>query len=285
MKKSILVTCFFTVCMAIVLSCTYGCVQDETSDDIGHKQQVTLQIFSANALEKAMPEVQALYTQKHPNVHFADTQFRASGDLRNSLKAGAPADIFITASQAEMQKAKKEDLVLSDTAMPLFTNHLIVCAKKDSQIHISSLKDLEQITGKIAIGDPATMPAPKYANQAMYKLGMYTNASGEGGSYTDHLDQKFYVVDKVGTACKLVSTGDCSVGFVFSSDIYRYNGIKEIYAVPDADHAQIIFPGAVTKSSQHSEVARDFLNFCVNDPEAQKIWSKYGFEVATNKQQ
>ena len=86
--------------------------------------------------------------------------------------------------------------------------------------------------------------------------------------------------DKVGTVAKYVSQGDAQVGFVYSSDIYRYNGIKSIYTVPSDMHKAIKYPGAVTKDSANAQAAADFLNFCMSDPDAQKIFSQYGFELA-----
>ena len=38
--------------------------------------------------------------------------------------------------------------------------------------------------------------------------------------------------------------------------------------------------GAVVKTSSNADVAADFLNFCMTDAEAQKIFSNYGFELA-----
>ena len=59
-------------------------------------KKVGLQIFAANSLEKALPEVQALYTEQ-TGVTFADTQFKASGDLVEQMRAGAQVDALITA--------------------------------------------------------------------------------------------------------------------------------------------------------------------------------------------
>ncbi|MED9979791.1 MAG: twin-arginine translocation signal domain-containing protein, partial [Collinsella sp.] len=67
-----------------------GCSGSKTSEpagsDVGSakasskKETVELQVFAANSLEKALPEVQELYTDQ-TGTTFADTQFKASGDL------------------------------------------------------------------------------------------------------------------------------------------------------------------------------------------------------------
>ena len=68
-------------------------------------EKVELQIFAANSLEKALNDVQDLYTKENPEVTFAETQYLSSGDLVTNLQAGAPADILITASKSRMDDA------------------------------------------------------------------------------------------------------------------------------------------------------------------------------------
>ena len=62
---------------------------------------VELQVFAANSLSKAMDEAQELYTQQ-TGVTFADTQYKASGELNEMLKAGSYADLEITASKLSL---------------------------------------------------------------------------------------------------------------------------------------------------------------------------------------
>ena len=88
------------------------------------------------------------------------------------------------------------------------------------------------------------------------------------------------LADKVGTAAKYVSTGDAVIGFVYSSDIFRYDGIEQAFVCPEDSHRPIVYPGAVSSTSEHAKAAADFLDFCMNDAGAQKIWAKYGFELA-----
>lgn len=75
-----------------------GCSGSKTSEpagsDVGSakasskKETVELQVFAANSLEKALPEVQELYTDQ-TGTTFADTRLRPPGDLVEQMKAGA----------------------------------------------------------------------------------------------------------------------------------------------------------------------------------------------------
>ena len=68
--------------------------------------------LAANSLEKALPEVQKLYTEQ-TGTTFADTQFKASGDLVEQMRAGATVDVLITASKGTM-----DDAETSSSSMP-----------------------------------------------------------------------------------------------------------------------------------------------------------------------
>ena len=239
---------------------------------------VELQIFAANSLEKAMPEVQALYTEK-TGVTFADAQFKASGDLIEQMRAGAQADVLITASKGTMDDAVAGELVDEATRLDMFVNDLVVVKAEGSDAKIASLEDVKNIEGKVAIGDAVTVPAGKYANQALNTIGLYTGAAGDDGEYAPEFADRVALADKVGTAAKYVSTGDASIGFVYSSDIFRYDGIEQAFVCPEDAHKPIVYPGAVSASSEHAAAAADFLDFCMNDAEAQKVWAKYGFEL------
>lgn len=257
-----------------------GAKPADTADTAGSTpaKAVELQIFAANSLEKAMPEVQALYTEK-TGVTFADTQFKASGDLIEQMRAGAQVDALITASKGTMDDAVAGGLVDEATRLDMFVNDLVVVKAEGSDVEIALLEDVKNIEGKVAIGDAVTVPAGKYANQALNTIGLYAGAAGDDGVYAPEFAGRVALADKVGTAAKYVSTGDATIGFVYSSDIFRYDGIEQAFVCPEDTHKPIVYPGAVSASSEHAAAAADFLNFCMNDAEAQKVWAKYGFEL------
>lgn len=256
-----------------------GSVEAAGSSSTQGEEKVELQIFAANSLEKALPEVQELYTEQ-TGVTFADTQFKASGDLVEQMRAGAQVDALITASKGTMDDAVEADLVDESTREDMFVNDLVIVKAEGSDLAISSIEDVANLDGKIAIGDAATVPAGKYANQALASVGLYTNPEGADGEYAASIADKVALADKVGTAAKYVSTGDCVAGFVYSSDIFRYDGIEEAFVCPEDSHKPIVYPGAVSATSENAEEAAKFLKFCLTDKDAQKIWAKYGFELS-----
>ena len=179
-----------------------------------------------------------------------------------------------------MDDAVAGELVDEATRLDMFVNDLVVVKAEGSDVEISSLEDVKNVGGKVAIGDAVTVPAGKYANQALSTVGLYTGAAGDDGEYATEFADRVALADKVGTAAKYVSTGDAAIGFVYSSDIFRYDGIEQAFVCPEDSHKPIVYPGAVSSASEHAEAAADFLDFCMNDAGAQKIWAKYGFELS-----
>ncbi len=291
MKKRLLVAAACSVALVGALALA-GCTgagssagsSDQKSDSSA--QPIQLTVFAANSLEKALPEVQALYTAK-TGVTFADTQFKASGDLVSQLQADSKAaDVLITASTATMDTAVSNKSVDESTRLDMFKNDLVLVAASGSGIKVSSVADLAgDSISSFALGEPNAVPAGKYAVQSLEAAGLCATATDDAKkisvTWADAVASKVNAgADKVGTVAKYVASGQAQVGFVYSSDVYRYDGIEAIFTVPADTHKAIKYPGAVCADTANSQAAADFLKFCMEDAEAQKVFSKYGFELA-----
>ena len=109
-----------------------GCSSNNASSNSGSSssdqgtesthEAVTLQIFAANSLSKAMEEEEALYAQTHEWVTFADTQYKSSGELNELLEGGATADILISASKSKMDAAEQAGYIDASTRFDMFKN-------------------------------------------------------------------------------------------------------------------------------------------------------------------
>ena len=226
----------------------FGCSSNTETDEEPRAQeqaaepaeQVELQIFAANSLEKALNEVQALYTEQ-TGVTFADTQYEASGTLNEMLGGGATADIEITASKGTMDTAVKEGYVDEGTRFDMFTNDLVIVAGTDSAIEEMTLEEAASGKYKIAVGDD-NVPAGNYAKQAQ--------------------------------------SGAVDVAFVYSSDVYRFGNVKIVGTVPADACKAIVYPAAVCAETDNADAAQAFLDWAVSDEDALKIWQEWGFELA-----
>lgn len=247
---------------------------------------VELQVFAANSLSKAMDEAQELYTQQ-TGVTFADTQYKASGELNEMLKAGSYADLEITASKGTMDTAVQEGYVDESTRTDMFTNELVIVAKEDSALQDVTLQQIASGDLTVCVGDDS-VPAGNYAAQALSTVGAYQPPAADAGKSGKDISGKSgrYVgitpilQTSVGNVCKQAENGDVDVAIVYSSDVYRFGGVKVVGIIPDDTHKAIVYPGAVCKDSKNAQAANDFMQWCITDPDAQKIFQKWGFDLS-----
>ena len=262
--------------------------QTEQSAD-NNKEQVELQVFAANSLSKAMEEVQAAYiADGHDNVSFADTQYKASGELNEMLGAGSYADLLISASKGSMDTAVEKGYVDSSTRVDMFKNDLVMVSKEGTDIKDVTLQDIADGKYTFCVGDES-VPAGNYACQSLSTVGVYLppasdegktgkDISGKGGTFADGYAP---VLDtSVGNVCKHAQSGDVDVAFVYTSDVYRFGGVQIVGTVPADTHKNIVYPGAITSNCKNAEATQEFLDWCLSSDKAQEIWQKWGFELA-----
>ena len=262
--------------------------QTEQAAD-NNKEQVELQVFAANSLSKAMEEVEAAYiADGHTNVSFADTQYKASGELNEMLGAGSYADLLISASKGSMDTAAEKGYVDSSTRVDMFKNDLVMVSKEGTDLKDVTLQDIADGKYTFCVGDES-VPAGNYACQSLSTVGVYLppasdegktgkDISGKGGTFADGFAP---VLDtSVGNVCKHAQSGDVDVAFVYTSDVYRFGGVQIVGTVPADTHKNIVYPGAVTSNCKNTEATQEFLDWCLSSGKAQEIWQKWGFELA-----
>lgn len=254
-----------------------------------NKEQVELQIFAANSLSKAMEEVEAAYVADgHSNVSFADTQYKASGELNEMLGAGSYADLLISASKGSMDTAVEKGYVDSSTRVDMFKNDLVMVSKEGTSLKDVTLDDIAAGKYTFCVGDES-VPAGNYACQSLSTVGVYLppasdegktgkDISGKGGTFAEGFNP---VLDtSVGNVCKHAQSGDVDVAFVYTSDVYRFGGVQIVGTVPANTHKNIVYPGALTENCKNKEATQEFLDWCLSSDKAQEIWQKWGFELA-----
>ncbi|RDB69927.1 molybdate ABC transporter substrate-binding protein [Eggerthella sinensis] len=270
--------------------------QAEPQAETEKHEAVELQLFAANSLSKAMDAVQQLYTQDHDWVTFKDTQYLSSGELNEQLAGGAYADVLISASKGKMDDAVEKGYVDEATRFDMFKNDLVMVAGEDSELAATygadqnfTLDDIATGDYTVAVGD-ASVPAGNYANQALSTIGCFTDADGKtgkdsagtDGSYDGTpLEGKINLQSSVGNVCKQAQSGAVDVAFVYSSDVYRFGGVKVIGVVPADTHKNIIYPAAICKDSTQAEAATEFIEWATTDAEAKKLWQEWGFELVS----
>ena len=256
-----------------------------SSSSAAAQSDVELQVYAANSLQKAMPEAMELYTEQ-TGVKFSDAQYKASGELNEMLGGGGHADLLITASKGTMDTAVEKGYVDEGTRTDMYANELVIVSKKGSGLQDVTLQQIADGTYTVCVGDDS-VPAGNYAAQSLSTVGAYQPAADEAGKTGKDISGKggTYVGitpatdSSVGNVCQKAASGEVDVAIVYSSDAYRFD-VEIVGIIPDSTHKAIVYPGAVTADSEYAEEAQKFIEWCITDPDAQKIWNEWGFQLA-----
>jgi molybdate transport system substrate-binding protein len=224
-------------------------------------------VFAAASLKNALDEVAVLY-KKEKNTQ-AVISYGASSALARQIEGGAPADIFISADLDWMDYLEKKALLVPGTRRNLLGNKLVLIApgRQPQRLEIARGVQIAQRLGggRIALADPQSVPAGKYAKAAFEKLGVWDQVSG-----------RVAVAENVRAALLLVARGEAPLGVVYQTDANAEPGVMIAGVFPSDTHPPIIYPVAGLKGAKAA--AAPFLELLVT-PAARVIFEKHGFTV------
>ncbi|AIF44869.1 molybdate ABC transporter substrate-binding protein [Virgibacillus sp. SK37] len=258
--RKISLSLFIIILTALITAC--GSSDDSSSK---HKESETLTISAAISLTDALDEIKDLYEKEHDiNLTF---NLGGSGKLAQQIQQGAPADVFISANQDWMDKVEKEELIFPDTRKDVAGNSLVLITNKDTDMNDHSVEEISgKDIGQIAIGNPDSVPAGEYAEQALHALNKW-----------EEFESQMVLGKDVRQVLTYVETKNAEIGFVYKSDALTSDKIKILTTLAPETHDPIIYPIAVLKDTKHAEVAKSFADFMESE-EAQQILEKYGFK-------
>ena len=243
-------------------SSSSGASSDASSSKSSGKE-IELKISAAASLQEAMVEIEKEFKQVNPDVKLT-VNLGSSGTLMQQIQEGAECDVFISAGAKQMDALVEDGTINKDDVKTLLINDLVLVAAKGEKI--DSLDDLksDSIT-KIAIGDPESVPAGKYAKEVLDNTKLY-----------DNVKDKLVLAKDVKEVLSWVQKGNADVGFVYLSDATGVDDVDVVLTTDADSHSEIAYPVAVLKDSKQAKVAQQFEDFLLSDT-AQNILEKHGF--------
>jgi molybdate transport system substrate-binding protein len=165
-----------------------------------------------------------------------------------------------------------KSLVEKDRQTGLLRNELVVIVPADSDKRVDALSDLvEPGFVKLAIGEPATVPAGGYTREALEHYGLW-----------DKLQSRFVYAKDVRQVLTYVETGNADAGFVYKTDALTSKKVKVASVVGPGSHQAIEYPIGIVRGSAHMEEAERFYDF-LRTAEALAIFEKYGFSLPNER--
>jgi molybdate transport system substrate-binding protein len=235
------------------------------------RAQEPVTVFAAASLTDALRALgQEWQARGNPAPRFS---FAASSALARQIEQGAPADLFMSADEPWMDYVQQRNLVVNAARVSPLGNALVLVAPANAArpVPLARGTDLASLlgpNGRIATGDPAHVPAGRYAQAALEWMGQWIA-----------LSPRLARADNVRAALLLVERGEAPFGIVYATDAAASPGVRVAGTFPAESHPPITYPFALLRRAEGKAQARALLGFLAG-PEAQPTWQRFGFTLA-----
>lgn len=257
MKKIIFV--FFLISYLFV-SC------NQSNNTQSNSENKEIYVLAAASLTDVLTELANNYKQEtSTEIIFS---FASSGALQAQIEASAPADIFFSAAQKQMNALEEKGLIDSETRKDLLENKVVLISPKNSNLNIKSFTDITNSNvKKLGLGEPKNVPVGQYSEEILSNL-----------SILDIAKEKAVYGSDVRNVLDWVETAEVDCGIVYATDAKIAKNINIIAEAPEGTNKKVIYPISIIKSSQNKEEAKKFIEYISTD-KSKEIFQNYGFTL------
>ena len=234
-------------------------------------QQAQLIVSAAASLTDVLTELQpAAEAFVGAKVLF---NFAGSGTLRQQIEEGAPVDVFFSAASSDMDRQQKEALIVAASRRDMLSKAMVLIGTKGSvpAVSVEELRPLSTKADLLAIGNPDSVPAGRYAVLILTTIGLYSL-----------MEHKLVLGGTVREVLQYVESGSAPLGIVFVTDTLPAkpgSSLQKLFQFPDdAVKTPIVYPLAVVSASRNRIAAEKIVDFLSREP-AREVFRKAGFIV------
>jgi len=225
-------------------------------------------VFDAASLTDVVENLGRSFTARS---HVAVRSSPASSSaLARQIEAGAAADVFFSADLEWMDYLDQRKLLRPGSRHDVVRNRLVLIAPADSKVSVKIAPGFDLLKalgeGKLATGDPDSVPVGKYAHVALEKLGVWNGVA-----------PRLVRAENVRSALAFVAHGEAPLGIVYRTDALADKRVRIVDEFPEDSHPPIIYPIALT--TRAGPAAQRFLDFVTSDA-VKPIFREYGFQPA-----
>lgn len=227
----------------------------------------TLTLAAAASLEKVFTEeLIPMFNEQYPDV-VIEGSYDSSGKLQTQIEEGAPVDVFFSAATKQMTALSEEGMIADDTMVELLENKIVMIVPAGNEDSFSSFEEIVN-ADMIAIGDPESVPAGQYAQEALTNLGLW-----------DQVESKLSLGTNVTEVLNWVAASSAEVGIVYATDAASIaDQVSVVAEAPEGSCQEVIYPVAMLAESQNPEASQAFLNFLQTE-EAATVFEAAGFTM------
>ena len=189
-----------------------------------------------------------------------------SGVLLRQILRGAPVDLFISASPLELDELERSGMLVAGSRCTLAANRLVTIFPLEGTV-VERFQDLPSTgPGRIAIGNPKTVPAGRYARAALTDAGLW-----------ETLENRLVYAGNVRQAVEYVARGDACAGLVYRTDAARFRERLRIGPeAPAGSHPPILYQAALLQDGPNREQAALLLTLLKAGP-AREVFRRHRF--------
>jgi molybdate transport system substrate-binding protein len=230
----------------------------------GSAQATELIVSGAASLTNAFAAIGPAFEAQHPGMRVR-FNFASSDALLQQVAKGAPVDVLASADQDTMNGAATLGLIAAGSRHDFATNRLVLVVPRASPLVPKTLGDLAQpAIRRIALGNPASVPAGRYAEGALKAARLWTP-----------LQPRFVPSLSVRQALDYVARDEVDAAFVYATDAaLRDRQVRVAFTVPTTE--PIDYPIATVAASPKRRDAQAFIAYVLS-PDGQAILAQYGF--------
>ena len=239
----------------------------ETTAASGEETEIL--VAAAASLKNAYEDkLIPMFEEANPGVTVKGP-YDSSGKLQTQIEEGLDADVFMSAAKKQMIALDEEGMIASDTITDLLENKIVLIVPTGNEKKLEKFEDIEK-ADSIALGDPASVPAGQYSEEALTNLGIW-----------DKIQDKVSFGTNVTEVLNQVAAASADAGIVYATDAASMADKVEVVAeAPEGSLSEkVIYPVAVVKGTAHEEVAKEFVAFLQTD-KAITVFEDYGFSSA-----
>lgn len=229
-----------------------------TTASASSKLTGSLTVFAAASLTEAFNDEKATLATSNPGLGLTYS-FAGTSALVTQIEQGAPADVFASADQKNMQKLVAAGLV--EAPKTFARNKLEIAVAPGNPKHVTGLADLAKADLRVVLVD-STVPAGTYSQQALTTAGVTVKPKSQ------ELDVK--------SALAKVTAGEADATIVYVTDVMAAGGKADGVDIPDNQNVIAVYPIAVVKASAHHDAAAAYVDEIVSGT-GQKALAGRGF--------
>lgn len=225
-----------------------------------------LKVAAAASLTDALAEIGTAYAAE------TGTQIvpilGSSSTLSRQISEGAPADVFLSADEASMDRLEKAGLLLAGTRHSPLSNTLVIVQPLDAPWTLGAPADLASPRVRaLALAEPQTVPAGIYAKAWLRSIDLWSRVI-----------DRVIATENVRAALATVEAGNADVAIVYRTDALISKKVRVVYEVRREDGPPISYAFATLRAAADPVAARRFVEY-LSGPAAGAVFARYGFVV------